>query len=401
MAELVPPPDLDIRDEEQIAAQAIGFTCAPQTLPRIDFQIGVMRELRARVEAGMDPPPVCPELTNANPDKPHVVLLEVMSWLIAIIARRINRLPVKVQVEFARLFGVELREATLAETTLRFTVAPPDGEGAVIPVDTTVRSADGAYTFLTIEELVLAPGVNVGDVAARRNVAGATTLAPDVLTVLTDPVAWVESVTNPEAVESGTDAETVESALARARRYQRRGERLVSAQDLEEAILDDVLLGNGIVRAFPFIMDGVWDELTSGHTTIVVMTRAGAPVSDAAKQQIATTMQQAVGTQFIYVKDPEFVEFNISAAVRLEGLTPQDAIIAGVKKRLEAFYAPTAQNFGKSAFQSDIIGLIEGSPGVERIERQPGGELLAAPADDVEVAPYQMPRLGTVTLNVI
>lgn len=401
MAELVPSPDLDVRNEQQIAAQAIGFTAAPLTVDVIDGKIGVLRELRARIEAGMTPPPTCPELTNANPLSPHVVLIEVMAWLVAILARRVNRLPVKVQVEFARLFRIELREASEATTTLRFTVAPPVGQGVTIPTGTTVRSADGFYTFTTVEELAIPAGTATGEVQAVRDISGATSLAAGVLTELYDPIAWVQAVMNPDAVESGSDAETVDSALARARRYQRRGERLVSGQDMEEAILDDVLRGAGVVRAFPFIRDGDGAALLAGHTTIVVMTRSGANVSDETKREIAVAMEQAVGNQFIYVRDPEFVDFDITADVRLEGFTPQDAILASVRKKLADFYAPTSGNFGKSVYQTDIIGIIEGSAGVERIERQGSGALLASPAADVEVSPYQLPRLVSVTLNAV
>ena len=401
MAELVPPPDLDVRSVEQIAAQAIGFTCAPQTVERIDFQIDVLRELREQVEAGAVQQPVCPELANANAGTMHTILLMVFAWLVSVIARRINQLPVKVQIEFARLFKIELREASRGTTTLRFTVSPPTPQQVTIPAGTTVKTQEGAYTFTTSAALVLASGVTTGTVEALRDVTGRTTLAPNVLTSLADPLAWVTSVTNLDAVESGTEQETVESALARARRYQRRGERLVTPQDFEDAVLDDVLLGSGIVKAFPFVRGANYNTLEAGHTTLVVMTRAGDPVSSAVKLQIASVLQQAVGNQFIYVHDPSNVEFTITASVRLAGIAPQDAVLAGVRKKLFDFYAPTAGNFGKGVYQSDVISIIEGSEGVERIERQPDGALLVSPAGDVAVAPYQLPRLVAVNLTPV
>jgi uncharacterized phage protein gp47/JayE len=131
------------------------------------------------------------------------------------------------------------------------------------------------------------------------------------------------------------------------------------------------------------------------------MTLTGAPVSAATKLQIATVLQQAIGNQFVYVADPEFVDFSIEADVRLVGLTPQDAILGAVTRKLMDFYAPTSGNFGKGIYQSDIIGAIEGSDGVERIVRQPGGALLKFPAADLAVAPYQLPRLVSVTLNPV
>jgi hypothetical protein len=402
MAELVQPPDLDIRNAAQIAAQAIAFTSGGLTVERVEHNIAVQRELLTLLETGDVPSqPSCPELTNANPSSTVCVLLEAAAWLLSLLARKVNILPVKVQVEFARLFRVELREATKATATLKFTVAPPEGLGATVPAGTAVSTADGRDTFVTDEELVLAAGVASGEVSGTSAAPGALDLSAGQLVSLADPVAWVSSVTNELAVGSGSDAETIESALARARRYQLRGERLVTHGDLESAVLDDVLLGNGVVKAFPFIKDGDYAELLAGHTTLVVMTRAGASVGDEAKRRIAAALAQAVGNQFIYVKDPAFVDFDISADVRLTGLVPQDVVLASVARRLAEFYAPTTGNFGKSVYQSDIIGLIEGSEGVERIERQPGGDLLVSPEEDLAVAPYELPRLVSVTLTPV
>src|SRR2546423_15391781 len=127
MANLIPAPNLDLRDEEQIAAQAIARVSGLLTVEQIDVQIETLRRLRTMVEGGAITSPVCPELTNANPSSPHAVLLEAQAWLLAQVARRIHLLPVRDQIEFARLFGIELRAATQASATLRFTVAPPPG----------------------------------------------------------------------------------------------------------------------------------------------------------------------------------------------------------------------------------------------------------------------------------
>lgn len=401
MPELVPAPNLDIRDEEQIAAQAIAFVSGGLTVAHIDFNIAVQRELRALVAAGGLMPPVCPELTNANPASPHTVLLEAQAWLVAILARRINQLPDKVKVEFARLFGIELREATKATALLTFNVAPPAGQGVTIPQGTTVRTSDSSFIFETTAALVLAPGAAAGQVEAERTVAGVTTLSAGTLTVLDDNIAWVQSVTNAQAVSSGSDAETIESALSRARNYQRRAERIVNATDLKDAILEEALAGNGIVRAFDLVKDGDFTELAAGHTTVIVMTRAGAPVSDAQKAAIGALLKQTVGNQFVYVKDPSFVAFDIAAEVRLDSLTTQSAALGAIEKNLRDFYAVVNENFGRKILRSEIIAIIEGTAGVDRIEPQPGGAILAQPAADVMVAPYQLPQLVNVTVSAV
>ncbi len=405
---LIPVPVLDDRNDEQLAAQAIARATGVLDPARIDADIRKLTELKLLIQAGALPPAICSELTNANPSSPHTVLLEAFAWLCGQQQYKINQLPIRDQIEFHRLFNIELREATNATTTLRFT---SDGQNeATIPEGTEVSTADGTIVFTTDEELVIPadPENITGEVTATCTVAGVQLLSPNTLTEMQDVIAFVAGVANPASVDSGTDAETIEQALTRARNYQRRGERLVSARDLEEVILEEILLGAGIVKAFPFVMAGDFSALNyvkAGHTTVIVMTPAGNAFSDAVKAYITDTMQQAIGSQFIYVSDPQYVAFTVEANVKLEGLTPQSTVLAAIERRLRDFYAPKKGNFGRRILRSEIIAIIEGTPGVDRIQSDGEGPIVQSPSADLTVEPYQMPKLnaapGGVSLHVV
>lgn len=400
MADLIPSPDLDLRDEESLAAEAISRVTGSLTVTRIDEQTAYLRVLREQIMSGLEVP-ICPELANANPSAPHTVLLEVQSWLVAQLTRRINVLPVRDQIEFARLFGIELREASPATTILTFNVvnASPDVI-TIIPAETEVTSLDGVYVFKTDVELQILAGQFSGNVSATRNTSGVTILLPDMITVITSSFNRVISATNLSEIASGTDAETIEQALVRARNYQRRGERLVNAQDFEDAVRDEVLNNNGIVKAFPFIQNGDWENRAVGHTTIVVMTQTGAPVNDGVKQAINRLLSEVIGNQFIYVIDPTFVDFNIEAQISIGDLVSPSAVIAGVEKNLRDFYAARLAKFGVPALRSEIIAVIEGSVGVDRIVPN-DGEILLEPATDIEIPPFYLSRLINATITIV
>lgn len=405
---LIPAPVLDDRNDEQLAAHAIARATGALDTARIDADILKLAELKRLIEAGALPPAICPELTNANPSSPHTVLLEALAWLCSQQQFKINQLPDRDQIEFHRLFNIELREATKATTILRFT---GDGQNeATIPEGTEVATADGAIVFTTDAELVIPadPENMTGEVTATCTTAGVQLLSPNTLTQMEDVIAFIAGVTNPAGVDSGAGAETIEQALTRARNYQRRGERLVSARDLEDAILEDVLLGAGIVKAFPFVMAGDFSALNhvkAGHTTVVVMTPSGGALTDAVKAQITDTMQQVIGSQFIYVIDPQYVAFTVEANVKIEGLTPQSTVLAAIERRLREFYAPKKGNFGRRILRSEIIAIIEGTPGVDRIQSDEDGPIVQSPSADLTVAPYQLPKLhpapGGVSLHVV
>ena len=394
---LISRPDLTIADEERLAAEAIARTTGALTVERIDQYTVTFAELRNLVAAG-NLQPICPELTNANPAAPHTVILETMAWMLAQMAYRINQIPEQNVIEFARLFGVELRAATIAETILTFTTS---GGNVNVPAGTRVATDDESVIFETTAALTIATTATTGDVSARNLAAGHALVAPGKLTNLLDNIASVVAVTNQFALDSGTERESTESALERMRQYQRRGERIVSTKDLETAILSEAMNGNGIVRAFPFVASGDFGGVRqAGHTSVIVMTSAGENVDSITLRKIQTLLGETVGNQFVYVVNPVFAEFNVSANVQLSGGAPSSAIIAAVERNLREFYAPSGRQFGRDIYRSEIIGIIENTSGVDRIEPS-GAQILASPLADRKLDDYQLPKLVNVNINVV
>lgn len=403
-------PDLEIRQEDRLVAEAISRVSGGLTIDIVEAQIRARRELLLMLEAGIESP-ICPELTNANPSAPHTVILEAFGWLLAQQAYRINRVPEQNLIAFANLFGIEPRAATAAETTLEFSVDPPANTDVTIPAETQVSSSDGVFVFETIEAITIPFGTEAGQVLARRTVTGPTLLAPGTITEFIDTVAFVETVTNPDAIDSGTGLEVLESTLNRVKFYQRRGERIVSTKDLEDAILTDALAGNGVVRAFPFIVNGEFltNKPTPGHTTVIAMTRTGDSIDVGTMNKISALLDQAVGNQFIYVVDPFFVEFDVVVSIKLNTGSPQGAVLAAVERNLRNFYSASREQFGRPILRSEIIAVIEGTAGVDRIEVSvaPGETLtqntpiLVAPTEDIKLLEFQLPKLVNVTINVV
>jgi hypothetical protein len=405
MPDLIPAPDLEIRDGEQLAAEAIGRVSGGLTADRVRSQIEERLRLLPLIESGaVGNAPICPELVNANPSEPHTAILEAQAWLLEQMAFRINQIPKQNQVAFANLFRIGLREAEPATTILTFYVSPPDGVDVTVPIGTQVSTDDGKTIFQTNATMVIPFGDESGSVAAKSLVAGSLLLSPEQLVKIVDPIAWVDSVTNLEAIDGGGDGEEVEESLERARSYQRRGERLVSTLDFEEAILHDVLRDNGIVRGFPFVVQGAFDgPQRPGHTTFVVMTRNGLPITLENKQAINSILQQAIGNQFIYVSDPIYRIFNVTATVKLKNASPQaiNATKAAIEANLRSFYAADRENFGRGILRQEIITVIEDTQNVDYIVSDPGGPILASPLVSTALQPWELPKVVNVTIATV
>lgn len=402
-------PKIDATSEELRAAQMISRVSGGITSEIVTAQIAERRELLNLIASGLDTP-VCPELTNANPSAPHTVVLEAIAWAISQQAYRFNQIPEANLVAFANLFGIDRKPATKAQTLLTFTVDPPAGTDVVIPIGTEVADETGVYTFETTAALTILYGTATGTVAAERMVTGHLLLSANKLTRLIDVPAFVTDVTNAAAIDSGNDLEPIESTLDRVRRYMRRGERIVTVKDLEDAIAEEALEGNGVVRVFPFIRNGEFTsgELLVGHTTAVVMTKAGEPLDAIQRARCSALAEQCVGNQFTYIVDPVFVSFNVEATIRPRTGSPEGSVLMDVEANLRAFYAAAQENFGRPILRSEIIAVIEGTAGVDRIiavldpfgDRTTIPPILAAPLADSALQEYQLPKLVTVTLHV-
>ena len=320
--------------------------------------------------------------------------------MLAQMAERINQIPDQNVIEFARLFNIELRPAAFAQTVIQFTTSGAT-EDVTVPAGTRVATEDESIIFSTVESLTIPASAATGEVAAQNLSAGHFLLTSGKLTKILDNIAFISSAANQSAIDSGSEVESIPSALGRMRRYQKRGERIVSAEDLEEAILDDALNGNGIVRAFPFIRNADFSTTRPGHTTVVVMTKTGESVDALALQRIAVILDQAIGNQYIYIVEPFYVDFNVSVNVRLNGLAAQGAILAAIENNLRAFYAPAREQFGRQISRAEIIAVVEGTGGVDRIVSDDNAPILASPLFDVKLADYQLPKLNLVNINVV
>jgi uncharacterized phage protein gp47/JayE len=405
MSSLIPAPVLDDRNDEQLAAEMIGRVSGERDAARVLTQINALFALKTLIDGGALPPPVCQEVTNANPSAPHTVLLEVIAWALSQQQRKINQVPTQNQIAFVNLFGTGLREATKATTTLTFT---SDGQHeATVPAGTHVSVDDGSVVFATDAELVVAADATEGSVAATCVVAGARMLAPNTLTKMSDVIAFVSAVTNPGAVDSGTETESIDAALQRARNFQRRGMRLVSVQDVHDFILEEVMMGAGIVKVFDFVKAGDFDVRHAGYVTIVMMTPNGNGVSAGVEAAITSGLGQQIGSIFFSLKtptgaddDPLFVPFDVTASIKVQSIGPSDSIKTAVERNLRLFYAAREGNFGRTILRSEIISIIEGTPGVDRIVSDPDGPIVQTPGEDLTVDVYQLPKLNNVTLTV-
>ena len=81
--------------------------------------------------------------------------------------------------------------------------------------------------------------------------------------------------------------------------------------------------------------------------------------------------------------------------------SPSDAVVALIERNLRNFYSASRENFGRPILRSEIIAVIEGTAGVDRIVVPESGVIIASPVVDTKLVEYQLPKLVNVTINVV
>lgn len=119
----VPPPVLDPRNEDLLAAEAIG------QLPA--------------------------ELSDRSDSSPAVTLLEGAAWLVGKMLFQINNWPASVIQKTLALIGVNLLPATAGQVVQTFALSSPQGQDTVIPAGTRVATLDGSIIYATLADLAI------------------------------------------------------------------------------------------------------------------------------------------------------------------------------------------------------------------------------------------------------
>ena len=117
------------------------------------------------------------------------------------------------------LLGIERVRAGRNSTELRFTRVPNSRGEITLPAGTRAATTDGAIEYETLSDVLLADGQASAKVAARDLLTTNDGVPADALTLLTRPVAGIESVTNPAASSRLDRDETDAELRTRARRF--------------------------------------------------------------------------------------------------------------------------------------------------------------------------------------
>lgn len=241
-------------------------------------------------------------------------------------------------------FGFTRKQATYAYGTVRLTFTSELTTSLYIPKGTLFSCSDTSYTqtYQTLDEYQIPSGANYVDIPVYCTTVGAYGNIPANTIDTTTDITYLDTVTNLEAFQTGTDEETVSDMTVRFRQMIQSLQRgTVQALEYGAKTVDD------IAGAYVF-------ESTYGSVTVYCHDANGDLSSDL---QTAVTNElyywKAAGIR-VSVQPVHKTTVDLTIGINVPNTTLQtDDFLAAVKLRMENYL--NAYTVGQPVYISDLI----------------------------------------------
>jgi len=280
--------------------------------------------------------------------------------------------------------GIARKAATPATGTVRFSRTTISAVSYAIPAGTRVSNADGSLIFETTADGVLEAGFLTVDIAAECMTPGvAGNVTAGIITHIMDTISGIESVTNPTAMEDGTDAESDPMLRIRTRVPSTTSKATLIA--MEQAL-----------AAVTGVIDVLVTEDTDHHTATCYV--LGGSDGDLNAVIAATRPCGIIAS----LARPNAVPVAVTVTVLKASTITSEAVEANTNAALAAFFASLP--ISEDVAYSDIIRVIANTTGVENVNALTatgGGSTLDALGETLAIADSSVATNGTHTITVV
>ncbi len=197
--------------------------------------------------------------------------------------------------------------------------------------------------------------------------------------ILSEELLGKVTVTNKKAASGGTDAETLEEAIQRARKELKEITRAVTSADYEHLALNTPGVRVARAKALPRYHPSQ-DREVPGIISVIVVPKSSPdtpnpiPSQDFLKAVYRHLEEYRLLTTELFVLPPKYVKISVAATVVVKPKNRPDNVIESVVTKLKEFLQPVSEDFdwkgwpfGRSVYVSEICEVIDGVEGVDYV----------------------------------
>lgn len=330
----------------------------------------------------------CTEITEFGPTSVTAQLTGAMAFFVGILQFLANRSVQELKTTFMSFLGLERREASKASCTLTFTLQQIlDHDFTITKGQRVQTNTEPAIVYETTEDLTIEEGVLTGSVSAQSIYTGSMQrVQAAALTVLSSPLAYVDTVTNTVS-SGGLDSESVEEATTRLQGVLQTHYRAITPlgfEDLAEQV-------PGVYRAKCWALTDYYapEFKSPSKSTVVVYPVVGygdQALLDAVEAYIDT--KRTLGWPVRYIL-PHWVDVDVSLEVRTDETSIQQVTNNIASELTSAF---KDWEWRKPVTMGEVKSIVLGAKGVVSCK-------MNQPTTDFVIGKFNMPRLGALEVT--
>lgn len=307
-------------------------------------------------------------INDFSPSSPCLALLEGFAFSASELLFFANKFSERVMIQYLQVCGIIQRMGSAASVSLTFTLTSPLASAFVIPKNYLVTSqSNPSISFATDSVLVIPAGSISGTISATATDIGtAFNVAPYTLVNLTQPLAFLSSVTNVEAASGGTNPESDQELRSRAfSSIRRRG--LVSADDYEQETTSILGEGSTCKCIGNLAADRISKQLGAVH--LFVLNPDGTVLNSTQTNTLISQLQaKSHITVQVYCSNVDVCQVQIRAIAKLlQGSNPESTAIE-INAAIDEYLTPGKLPLGETIVLKELEYLIRGCVGVDYVQ---------------------------------
>ena len=305
-------------------------------------------------------------LNDFSPSSAARALIEGQAFAGAELLFRVSKLPEAMAIAFLKIAGIQQSLGSFSEVTLVFALTAPLASPFTIPKGYLVTASNN-IGFTTNAVLVIPAGSTSGSTAATaQGVGSAYNVAPYSLTNLSQPLAYLQSVTNIEPAAGGTNAETLDQVRSRAFASIRR-RALVSGADYEDETRE-ILGGGSVAKALGNISaDRVTTERGVAH--VFALNADATLLNSAQLADLQSQLQEKTHVAVkVYASNVDLYPIQIKAIAKLLPGSNPEFVANDISSALSEYFTPGQLPLGETLILKEIEFLCRQQTGVDYVQ---------------------------------
>ncbi|AUT00914.1 hypothetical protein CLI64_11165 [Nostoc sp. CENA543] len=306
-------------------------------------------------------------LDDFTENSPVAALIQGQAFAASELLYHVNRLPIAIIIDFLKVAGVTRRLGTKAAATLTFTLTTPLSNSFVIPAGFEVIDSTGSLSFLTDTALTIPPGLTTGSVTATAEATGsAYNVSSFTLIGIPNPLTFLGSVTNLEAANGGSDAETDDEVITRGL-TQLRVRAPISSSDFEFLVETELGAGSRCRAIGLLAANRVTQQRGAIHLFVLNANQEPANSAQIVQIQRLLADQIPLGSS-LFVSPMEILNVSADLICRLAPGREPEATADELWEAYTAYLNPSQYELDKDVLLNEVEFVLRGTGAIRDIQ---------------------------------